>query len=78
MSDDLELHPDWSQTFTPVEAEYQLEGFKWRGPGWYHQDDDTALAVELGDTGRYHFYFWNNRNPIERIRQILNLPQYND
>lgn len=43
-----QLLPDWSHVWTSVEAEDQLEGFKFHGPGFYLTDTDTIVVVPLG------------------------------
>lgn len=32
---DLSFTPDWTETMTVTEAEYELADFKFKGPGWY-------------------------------------------
>jgi len=38
--------PDWQQTWTAEEAEKELEGFKFEGPGWYlNSHKETILVI---------------------------------
>ena len=63
--------PDWKDFYKPEEAEEQLIGFKFLGPGWYETETDTILVfssiVQVGKhKGRYEFWCWNS--PDARMR----------
>src|SRR5438105_1903779 len=69
--------PDWHETWSPDEAEEQLSGFKWRGPGWYFTETDSMLVIPTPNwklTHNYNFLVYNHRNPCEGFNQIVNAP----
>ena len=41
--------PDYTLLYTSHEAEHELKGFKFTGPGWYVTKTDTLLVVPDGD-----------------------------
>ena len=53
------FNPDWTSEFTPEDAERELKGFKFKGPGWYLTNIDTLLVVPAKFKGAYLFYVWN-------------------
>ena len=36
------LTPDWTRNWTAKEAEYELHGFKFTGPGWYFSKGENG------------------------------------
>jgi hypothetical protein len=70
----LSFEPDWSSTWTPAEAEYQLIDFKFKGSGWYLTNNESMLVVPYGDGEKYVFHIYNNRNPSEEFNWIVNAP----
>jgi hypothetical protein len=67
--------PDWSETWTAVQAEVELGNFKFIGPGFYHCKGDTILAIPLDrpreetwsqkfePDERFEFNVWNGPGP---------------
>lgn len=41
----MQVNADWSTRGTAAEAEKQLKGFKFAGPGWYITDMDCMLVI---------------------------------
>ena len=78
------FHPDWTMIGTKEHAEKELEGFKFRGSGWYITGNDTLLvlpysaAKDEGDRDLYRFFIYNNRNPGEAFNWIVNCPTRQD
>lgn len=83
----LPLTPDWSTIWTAPESEAQLEGFTFKGPGWYLTETDSMLVKP--DSSRpilqnwtskrlpgehFHFLVWNNSNPCATFNNIVNAP----
>lgn len=79
------LDPDWKDFYTPEEAEYQFEGFEFKGIGWYETKDDTLLVLDQipedsksKHAGRYEFWCWNSPNSrqafAEDISRIIHMP----
>lgn len=83
------FHPDWTDIMTAREAENQLEGFKFSGPGWYTLADDTMLVIAFerpaveawnqkarlpNSKERFEFNVYNQRNPIDAFNLIINAP----
>jgi ribosomal protein L7/L12 len=86
------IRPDWSEVWTARNAEEQLQGFAFKGPGWYLSSTDTLLvtpcgAVEEGSTPwqwkwpedqLFRFNVYNHRNPADGFNQIINAPVRED
>jgi len=70
-----EIFPDWKELWEPSEAEAQLEGFKFSGPGWYLYGTDTIFVIPSPAAGK-KFWFWvySGRNPSDAFGQIVNAP----
>ncbi len=81
------FQPDWQELWTPAQAEAELRGFKFKGPGWYLSGDDTVLVIQpnapayLGfgfwssDVGvKFWFFVYNHRNPRSAFNQICQAP----
>lgn len=43
----LNFLPDWTHVWTAEEAEEQLSGFKFSGPGWYLTKSDSILVLPM-------------------------------
>lgn len=65
----MQVLPDWFETYTIKEAEKELTGFKYRGPGIYMHGADTVLVVE-GENQRLTFYVYNTIS-VNTILQYL-------
>jgi len=39
----LDVQPAWVKVWTAAEAESDMEGFKFKGPGWYYLKDKTRV-----------------------------------
>jgi len=54
--------PDWNEYYTAKDAEEELTGFKFTGPGWYIGEDGNAMLVvpdeplELLKDGTWNFW----------------------
>lgn len=84
------LEYDWRKTYTVKDAEYDLTGFEFNGPGWYFTDTETMLVVphdrsidkwwhQRTDPNEvFTFYVWDNRSPIDAINAIVNAPTRQD
>jgi len=85
------FHPDWTMIGTSEHAEKELEGFVFRGSGWYiiaptngGPGFDTFLVLPYSaaatkeDRDLYRFYIYNNRNPTEAFNWIVNCPTRQD
>jgi hypothetical protein len=70
-----DIMPDWSKVWTAKQAEDELKGFKFLGPGWYIHAGDALLASPV-DVEKKHlwrdrwrknqaflFMVYNNRDP---------------
>ena len=76
--------PDWTVSYTSEQAEDQLEGFKFKGPGWYHSKGDSLLVLPLGEgiikgggVGQFYcFYVFNGRDPRECFQKIGAAPTH--
>jgi len=73
--------PDWSMIGSAEYAEKELQGFKFRGPGWYINKTDTLLVLPYAadDDGAqckdlYRVCVYNNRNPADAFNWIVNAP----
>lgn len=81
----VDFRPDWDTTYTAQEAEVQLKGFKFSGPGWYLTETDTVLvapseahrqpwrAVWPDDT-KFRFFVWNRTGLGDVFNFIANAP----
>lgn len=84
----VEFVPDWEKVWTAKEAEKQLDGFKFQGPGWYITGEDTMLVMPVFPTMRcggiwathwlvsqmFRFCVYNKRNPVAAFNAIVNAP----
>ncbi len=43
----MQIIPDWSNVWTAEEAEKELKGFEFKGPGWYVDPDESLLVVPM-------------------------------
>jgi len=80
--------PDWKETWTIAEAEAELSGFVFRGPGWYKSaarkaglNIDYLLVTTANATARanqtlYRFYVYNGRNPIPTFKWVGTAPVF--
>lgn len=87
---DYEIRPDWSHVWRAKDAERELSGFKFEGPGWYLTKDDVLLVIPTGarDNQVHHwahaghwdeeqlfqFYVYNGRSPIQAFNELANAP----
>jgi hypothetical protein len=81
-----EFKPDWEETWTAAEAEHELDGFKFDGPGWYLTKTDAMLVVPCGrlaanqwhqkgtEKESFRFYIYNGRHPGDAFNAIANAP----
>lgn len=74
---EISFLPDWTASWTIQEAQDQLEGFEFVGPGWYVDGDCVTLVVPEGDFSytdrwrrsawpseqKFTFYVYGDRNP---------------
>lgn len=87
----MSFKPDWSEIWTPKEAEYELKGFKFNGPGWYMTTTDAMLVVPIDrkplgfwnktsdPNERYEFHVWlAGANPQELFNLIAHAPTRED
>jgi hypothetical protein len=65
--------PNWDQILTPEEAERELNGFEFKGPGWYYTDTDTVLVIPM-DKEYFRFCVWGDCDPTSAFRWIINAP----
>ena len=75
---DLDAEPwgtlqDWDQIFTPEEAERELDGFEFRGAGWYFTDVDTVLVIPVSET-HFRICVYGDRDPTNAFKWIVNAP----
>lgn len=64
----IHVTPDWTGCYTPRQAELEIQGFKWRGPGLYKTASYTLLVVPTVEVPEpwlldqaalfYMFYCW--------------------
>mgnify|MGYP001573820976 CR=1 FL=1 len=68
-----DFQPDWQELFLPGEAEEELTGFKFNGPGWY-LTEDTILVLPIAGAERFLFCVYTGRDATESFNQIINAP----
>lgn len=74
------LDYDWQESLTAekIEQEFSLENkpFKFRGPGWYMDDDVLLIVPDRHHNGFYDCYVWNTPDfdPRDRLYAISLLP----
>ncbi len=87
------IRADWVAMWTAQMAESQLDGFRFEGPGWYHEGADTMLVVPVDrqvgarmfdpvaadedDEERFEFHVFNDRNPARGFGWIASAPTHN-
>lgn len=81
-----DFQPDWKATLTAEDSEIELNGFKFKGPGWYIEKDDTVLVFPANgeceepwkqtweEDRLFHFLVYNERNPSDAFNAIVNAP----
>lgn len=60
------IQPDWTQSWTMSQAEEQLDGFKFNGPGWYITKNESMLVVPKDEPIRLehgNFPLWHQAWP---------------
>ena len=63
------LNADWCSLYSVKEFHRDVDpDFVWQGPGWYVTDTDTLFVTPAG-SGKYWFYVYNGRNPLEESRK---------
>lgn len=91
MNKALSFKPDWSELWTAKKAEEQLEGFKFKGPGWYIRSFGTMLVVPEDRTletawnmqsvnadERFYFHMYDGWNPGSIFGSIAHAPTRED
>lgn len=81
-----DFRPDWTKFYTKTEAEKELPGFNFHGPGWYLHRNDTLLVVPVGrgqsktwhhrseEGEQFAFHVYNGRNPGAAFDLIAHAP----
>lgn len=80
-----DFRPDSTNLWTASEAQLELTGFKFSGPGWYVTDTETILVIPAEEvenpfiqswpaSTRFFFYFYDGRNPAHAFNSIVNAP----
>lgn len=61
---EIDIEPDWTGVWTAEKAEAELQGFKFKGPGWYHyRTSDSILVLPFeAESSRFRFHVWNKRD----------------
>jgi hypothetical protein len=79
--------PDWTQVWTSSQAEKKnLGGFKFTGPGWYINEDGSAMLVapveakvmpfvkNFGNDIKFRFYVYDRVNVCTIFNMIADAP----
>lgn len=70
------IHPDWRQYWTVKESEYELEDFKFRGPGFYTDGKtESLLVLPSADPAKFHFLMYSF-DPQPAFKELAQLPVY--
>lgn len=83
--------PDWRQTWTSAQAEEQMPGFTFTGPGWYIHKENVVIVVPQARARRemwhhakayedepFEFLVYIGRNPSNIFEAIQNAPSRQD
>ena len=84
--EDCEFIPDWSHRWNAAQAELELDGFKFQGPGIYRHGKDVLLVVpterdratlwnkafKAGEV--FRFLVYTDRDPCDAFHLIVNAP----
>lgn len=70
--------PDWTLLETPENAERELPGFKFKGPGWYLTVEQTLLIIPTHQGNWFTFCFWTRHNVGDAFGWIVNAPTRDD
>jgi hypothetical protein len=79
----LSNEPDWSATWNIRKIEQELEGFIFKGPGWYFTKTDSLLVFPTprnddGGDQLFTIMCWNNPNAMNTYTWIVNAPIQED
>lgn len=71
----MDIRPDWVQLWTAREAEEGLQGFTFKGPGWYFYKTDTVLVLpDAVLPEAFWFHIYNGRCPATAFSAIATAP----
>lgn len=78
--------PDWSERWTPQRAEQELNGFKFKGPGWYITKKaskkgslvDTIFVLPGSEPDWFQFHVWNDRDARAAFSLCVGLPTHEE
>ncbi len=83
---DMNLTPDWTEVYSPEDAEKEFVGFKWDGPGLYIQGEDSFLIIPRARDAKnvwnyahspgekFLFCVYNGRDLREVINVLSHVP----
>ena len=78
-----EFVPNWTKVMRPADAEKELEGFRWKGVGFYSGKDETLLVLPTAESeeGRsegdtYIFCVYNHPHAWRAFHGITELPVF--
>lgn len=59
---------DWQEIWTAHQAEHQMKGFKFEGPGWYAYSEHVLLVIPLESNNPKREYdgLWSKNWPISQ------------
>lgn len=73
-----EPRPSWSTSGSVKTLERQLQGFTFKGPGWYELGGDAMLVYEHYEG--YYIALIYNHDPVERMilrfKQLSEMPRW--
>lgn len=68
------ITPDWTLLMAPKTAEAELNGFTFKGPGWYLLKNGTMLVTPSHIQNQFVFSFWMRTNVVDAFGWIVAAP----
>lgn len=78
---------DWQNCWTVEQAEKELQGFEWKGPGVYNHGFDSMIVIPVNRSSdeiwhtklteineKFNFYIFNNRRVADLISVLSQAP----
>jgi hypothetical protein len=68
------ITPDWQITWDTKQITYEIPGFEFKGPGWYHKDNTWMLIVPTKIQEVYTIQVFFDRDPRGGFAAIAEAP----
>jgi hypothetical protein len=70
----IDFQADWKSLWSAEEAEIELTGFKFHGPGWYLEKTGSILVLPAREPDKFWFMVYNERDGRAAFKDIVDAP----